>query len=185
MNEHELNRVGRIMAGVLRHFPDKFGVEMDRHGWVEIEELVTRMREQKDRLHWVKVYHIEAIVATDPKGRYQTEEGLVRATYGHSMDLDLDDLPTDDIPDELFYPVTEEELDIVLDRGLQPTDRKKVHLSSTYENAQAAGERRAEAPIILVIDTAKARESGCIIQQAGKTVYITDGVPPEFIRRAD
>ncbi len=184
MNEHELNRVGRIMAGVLRHFPDKFGVDMDAQGWVEIDQLVQRMREQKDRLHWVKAYHVEAIVATDPKGRYQSDGEQVRATYGHSMPLDLD-LPTDEVPDELFYPVTEEELDVVLERGLLPTDRQKVHLSSTYDNAVAAGERRAEAPIILVVDATKAQESGCVIAQAGKTVYVTDHVPAEYVRRAD
>jgi len=184
MNEHELNRIGRIMAGVLRHFPDKFGVEMDRHGWVNIDELVEQMRSQKERLHWVKPYHLVAIVATDPKGRYQIDGELVRATYGHSLELDLD-LPTDHVPDKLFYPVTEEELDMVLERGLQPTDRQKVHLSSTYENAMSAGMRRAEAPIVLVVDAAKAREAGCVIAQAGKTVFVTDGVPSEFLSRAD
>ncbi|MHB8586967.1 MAG: RNA 2'-phosphotransferase [Thermoplasmatota archaeon] len=184
MNEQELNRVGRIMAGVLRHFPDKFGVEMDRHGWVNVLELVDRMKDSKERLHWIKPYHIEAIVVTDPKGRYELRDGDVRATYGHSIKLDLD-LPTENIPDKLYYPVSEEELDMVLERGLSPTDRQKVHLSETFDNAVAAGQHRAESPIILVVDAAAARDSGVVIAKAGKTVFVTDAVPAQFLHRTD
>lgn len=184
MNEHELNRVGRIMAGVLRHFPDKFGVDMDEHGWVDVQDLVGQIRRQKDKLHWLKPHHIEAIVLTDPKGRYQYDKDRVRATYGHSVEVDLD-LPTDGIPDTLYYPVAEEELDVVLERGLLPTERKQVHLSETFQNAVEAGQRRGEAPIILEVDAKRAIEEGTVIKQAGKTVYITDSIAPSFLRQSD
>jgi putative RNA 2'-phosphotransferase len=144
---------------------------------------VQQIRRQKDKLHWLKHHHIEAIVLTDPKGRYQYDKDRVRATYGHSLDVDLD-LPTEDIPDTLFYPVTEEELDIVLDRGLQPTERKQVHLSATFQNAVEAGQRRGESPIILEVDSKAARQGGVVIKQAGKTVYITDEVPAKFLQRS-
>jgi len=185
MNEHELNRVGRIMAGVLRHFPEKFGVEMDAQGWVSIDDFVAELRSQKDRLHWFKNHHIVAIVATDPKGRYQIEADKFRATYGHSLDLDLKDLPGDNIPDDLYYPVAEEEVDLIIERGLTPTDRKKVHLSRSYENAMAAGLRRSEDVVILKVDAYQARLDGHLIQQAGKTVFITDSVPSEYLSKAD
>jgi putative RNA 2'-phosphotransferase len=184
MNEHELNRVGRIMAGVLRHFPEKFGVDMDDHGWVDVHDLVQQIRRQKDKLHWLKPHHIEAIVLTDPKGRYQHDKDRVRATYGHSVEVDLD-LPTDGIPDVLFYPVTEEELDVVLERGLTPTERKSVHLSETFQNAVEAGQRRGQSPIILEVDSGQARKEGIVIKQAGKTVYICDAVPARFLKQSD
>jgi putative RNA 2'-phosphotransferase len=184
MNEHELNRVGRIMAGVLRHFPEKFGVEMDDHGWVDVQELVGQIRRQKEKLHWLKPHHLEAIVLTDPKGRYQFDKDRVRATYGHSLEVDLD-LPTEGIPDTLYYPVTEEELDVVLERGLTPTERKAVHLSETFQNAVEAGQRRGEDPIILEVNARAAIKEGQVIKQAGKTVYITESVPARFIRQSE
>ncbi|MCA1812843.1 MAG: RNA 2'-phosphotransferase [Halobacteriales archaeon] len=183
MNEHELNRCGRIMAGVLRHFPEKFGVEMDEHGWVDVQDLVMQIRRQKDKLHWLKPHHVEAIVLTDPKGRYQYDKDRVRATYGHSLEVDLD-LPTDDIPDTLYYPVAEEELDVVLERGLQPTERKSVHLSATFMNAVEAGQRRGAQPIILEVDAKRAISDGVVIKQAGKTVYITDSIPSKFLQQS-
>lgn len=185
MNSHELDRVGRILAGALRHFPEKFGVTMDAEGWVRIEEFCNELRDQKDELHWVKPYHIVALGVTDPKGRYQIEGEQIRATYAHSIDVDLSSLPEDDVPRALYYPVSEEELDVVLDRGLTPADRKMVHLSGTYESAVTAGEHRVDEPIILEIDAAKAQETGITIRKAGTTVYVTDEVPPRFVDRAE
>ena len=40
MNERELNALSRILAGALRHFPEKLGLMMDGHGWVDINDLV-------------------------------------------------------------------------------------------------------------------------------------------------
>ncbi len=184
MNDEELNHLGRIMAGVLRHFPDRFGVEMDPHGWVDVDELVEAIQEKRDRFHWLRPRHLEAVAATDPKGRYEIEDGNIRATYAHSIELDWD-FPTEGVPDKVYFPVSEEELDLILERGLSPRDRSLVHLSETYENALSAGLRRVENPIILEIDAARAQKEGVVIWNSGKTVYTTEHVPGEFLTRAN
>ena len=87
------------------------------------------------------------------------------------MDLDLR-LPTDNIPDHLYYPTTEEETDIVLETGLKPSDRKLVHLSKTYADAFNAGKVRTDTPIILEIDAKGVIEEGMQIQRATRTIYL-------------
>jgi putative RNA 2'-phosphotransferase len=109
---------------------------------------------------------------------------MVRATYGHSIPLELE-LPTDDIPPELFYPATPEELDIILEAGLLPSDRSMVHLSLTYDDAMNAGSVRVEDPVILVIDTNAVFEAGYEIGKAGKTVFLAKQIPPECLSIAD
>jgi len=180
MSEDELNSVGRILAGVLRHFPEKFDLEMDLNGWVDIRDLTEEIRHRKRNLHWLRVHHVKAIADTDPKGRYQVEGNRVRATYGHSVDVELDH-PTDDVPQSLFYPSNQEEIDMLLDNGITPSDRRYVHLSLTYEDAYNAGVHRTEDPQILEIDAAAALLSDVYIGQAGPTVFVTRGVPPDFI----
>ena len=182
-NERELDNLGRLMAGVLRHFPERFGLRMDDHGWVDIREFLTAAQARRRDLHWLRSHHLQALIETDPKGRYQYKNGTIRATYGHSFDVDLE-LPTDDIPKSLFYPSTEEEVDILLETGIRPSDRKMVHLSKTYEDAETAGKHRVESPIILSVNAKKAMDSGIVIQRAGKTVYITNEIPPEHIKKA-
>src|SRR3972149_5593932 len=79
MNEDEMDQVGRIMAGVLRHFPERLEVAMDRNGYVEVDDLVDSIRERRRGLHWLRPHHIRAIVQTDPKGRYELDQSAVRA----------------------------------------------------------------------------------------------------------
>ncbi|HKS59847.1 MAG TPA: RNA 2'-phosphotransferase, partial [Thermoplasmata archaeon] len=93
------------------------------------------------------------------------------------------DLPTEPIPEELFFPVTPDEAAVVLEVGLKPTDRRHVHLSRTAEAARAAGAVRTPEPVILGVDTKRARHDGIVIMLAGKTVFLTAQVPPAYLRR--
>ncbi|MCI4344388.1 MAG: RNA 2'-phosphotransferase [Thermoplasmata archaeon] len=182
MNDRELDHLGRVMTGILRHFPEKYGLTVDERGWIELPKLVQAISTQHRGYHWLRVHHMVAIAESDAKGRYEVRDDRVRATYGHTVDVNLD-LPTENIPEALFYPVTVEEAAIVLEVGLKPSDRKKVHLSRTAADAKAAGSVRTPNPIILAVDTRKARELGIVIMQAGKTVFLVDAIPPELLRR--
>jgi len=65
MNEKELNSLSRILAGALRHFPEKFGLMMDGKGWVDISSLIDAIGTGRSGFNWLKVHHIEALVSTD------------------------------------------------------------------------------------------------------------------------
>jgi len=184
MNERELSALSRIMAGALRHFPDKLGLMMDGKGWVEISSLIEAIGTGRSGFDWLRIHHIEALVKTDPRGRYQVDGGMIRATYGHTIDVSPDDLPIAEL-DEYFYPVTEEEVDMIVEGGLHPTDRKKVHLSGSIEKATEAGKVRTEDPLILKIDGKKARKDGLKIYHAGTDVYITEGIDAKYISKVD
>ena len=184
MNDRELDSLGRIMAGVLRHFPEKVGLTMDGHGWVDLNAFIRAIGVSRSGFHWLRPQHIEAIIQTDPKGRYQIDGGMIRATYGHSIDVNLDDLPLAEI-NEFFYSVAEEELDVILEHGLHPVDRKKVHLSGSIEKALEAAKMRTEEPLILKIDGAKAKEDGVRIYHAGKDVYITEQIDAKYLSKLD
>lgn len=184
MSDEELDRIGRIMAGILRHFPDRFDLTMDSYGWVDIRDMVRAIRNQKRRMHWLRPHHIKAIVDTDDKGRYQIDGGMVRATYAHSIDVVLDDLPVCQ-EETLYFPVDPEELDDVLEGGLHPTDRKKLHLSGTWDNAYSAGRVRLDRPVVLKIDAAAAMAGGAQIYQAGKSVFVAEDIDPEFLSVAE
>ncbi|MCI4351097.1 MAG: RNA 2'-phosphotransferase [Thermoplasmata archaeon] len=182
MNDRELDHLGRVMTGILRHFPEKYGLAVDERGWIELPKLVQAISGHHRGYHWLRVHHLVGIAESDAKGRYEVKEDRVRATYGHTVDVNLD-LPTENIPESLFYPVTTEEAAIVLEVGLKPSDRKKVHLSRTAADAKAAGSVRTPNPIILAVDTRKARDRGIVIMQAGKTVFLVDAVPADLLRR--
>ena len=109
---------------------------------------------------------------------------MIRATYGHSIELDLD-LPTDDIPEALFYPCEPEEVSTMLEYGITSGDRKNVHLSRSIQNAMEAGHVRIDRPAILEVDTVRAIADGHTIYRAGTTVFLTDEVPGEYLYQVD
>ena len=184
MNTEELDRLSRTMAGVLRHFPERFELKMDEQGFVDLREFVNALLRKQRRYHWVRPHHIVAIIETDNKGRYEFRDGMIRATYAHSFEVELDH-PAGAAPDTLYYPTTPEEVDIVLEVGLKPSDRKMVHLSKAVGDAVNAGRVRTEAPVILEVDAKGATDDGILIQKAGKTVYLTTDVPPKYLKRIE
>lgn len=179
MNDYELEKLGRTMAGILRH--GRFNLKTDDQGFVRIKDIVSKVKENNPRMHWLRPHHIIALADTDSKGRYQVSGDEIRATYGHTIPLDLR-LDTDNIPDELYYPTTEEEAEIILEAGLMPSDRSMVHLSLTYDDAFAAGSVRVENPVILAIDTNACFDAGYDIGKAAKTVFLCKQVPAECMR---
>ncbi len=184
MNSEELDRLSRTLAGVLRHFPERFDLDVDRYGFVDLRQLVEAIKVKQRRYHWLRPHHILAIIETDNKGRYEFKDGNIRATYAHSFEVDLD--PTHvGIPDSLYYPATEEEVDIILETGIKPSDRKRVHLSKTVGDAVNAGRVRTESPVILEVDVKAASDDGVVIQKAGKTVYLAKEIEPKYLKKID
>ena len=180
MSDKESNSIGKILALVLRHAPEKFGVEMDLNGWVNTRELSDAIQNQRNYYHWIRSWHFQAIADSDEKGRYQVEGEMIRATYGHSLDLELD-LPTDDIPEALYWPCEPGMTSTHLELGLSAGDRNHVHLSKTIAKAMEAGHVRIDRPAIIEIDTSRAIADGHTIWRAGKTVFLCEEMPPEYL----
>ena len=182
MNDFEIEKIGRIMAAALRH--GKYNVDLDNNGYTTVGSILDAVKSRNPRMGWLRPRHIEAIVITDPKGRYEISGNKIRATYGHTVELDVP-LDYDDVPEELFYPTSDEEADNLLDNGIDPSGRAMVHLSRTYADAKRAGSVHCDDPIILLIDVEQAAEGGCRIGRASKTVYLCGHVPAESIYVAE
>lgn len=180
MSDREHNGLGRLMAGVLRHFPEKFELEMDINGWISTRDMCDSFKKARRFYHWLRPWHFRAIAESDDKGRYQVEGDMIRATYAHSVEIELD-LPTDDIPEALFWPCSEDEVGNHTELGLKAGDRKHVHLSKTIANAMEAGHVHHSRPRIFEVDTTRAIVDGHIIYKAGKTVYLTEEIPPAYL----
>lgn len=178
MNDFETERLGRSLAGILRH--GRFELSMDDQGFVDMRDIIGVVKEKNPRMHWLRPHHIVALVDTDPKGRYQVSGNFVRATYGHTIDIDMK-LNTENVPDYLYYPTAPEETDLILESGLYPSDRAMVHLSLTYQDAFNAGSVRVEQPVILEIDVNACFDAGYDIGKAAKTVFLCKHVPPECL----
>ena len=180
-------RLSKFLSGLLRHFPDDYGVELDAGGWADraaVEAVAA------DRYGWVDAEAVAAVVAADPKGRFETRSGEVRAAYGHSADVDLDvadgETPGEtDVPETLYHGTAPGNLDAILEEGLRPMERQAVHLSADVETARAVGRRHADEAAVLEVDAAGMRDDGFRVAERGPATYTAARVPPAYLSRLD
>ncbi|MDC1419182.1 RNA 2'-phosphotransferase [Euryarchaeota archaeon] len=185
MRTGERNSMARKLALILRHAPEKFELEMDINGWVDVKDIIRQFKKSDEkRYHWLRPHHFNAVSETDPKGRYEVRGIMIRATYGHTLEIELD-LPTENIPDSLFFPSNPEETSNLLEIGLSPGNRSHVHLSASIRSAAEAGRVHFKLPDILEVDTARMVASGEIIWHAGVTVYLTENVEGQYLSVID
>ncbi|WP_254767076.1 RNA 2'-phosphotransferase [Salinilacihabitans rarus] len=173
-------RLSTFLSGALRHFPDDVGLALDDHGWTEYDALVGAAERKYD---WARPEHVAAVIATDPKGRFERADGRARAAYGHSVDVALE--PTDaPVPDELYHGTAPENLDAIREEGLRPMARRRVHLSGDRETARRVGRRHADDPVVLAVDAAGMLADGRRIAKRGEGTYTTGPVPPRYLSAA-
>ena len=105
---------------------------------------------------------------------------MIRATYGHSIEIELD-LPTDEIPKHstghVSLPKQMRLYNLELHQALETTSISKPSLTlwkqDTFESIDLLSSR----------STVRAIADGHTIFRAGKTVFLTDEVPPEYLYR--
>jgi putative RNA 2'-phosphotransferase len=170
--------LGKLLALVLRHRPEVAAVRPDAAGWVDVAQLVAGLRASgRD----VTIADVERAVAEDAKGRYELADGRIRAAQGHSIDVDLG-LSPQQPPSPLYHGTVERDLSSILTTGLRPGSRRDVHLSPDVETARAVGRRRGE-PVVLVVDAGRLHGAGHLFRRASNGVWLTDAVPPAYLRR--
>ncbi len=182
MGEREVDKLSKILAGMLRHFPERYGVRLDEHGWVRISDIVPPIRMNINGFRWLTPEHVETMIKTEERDRYQLDDtGRVRARYGHTIPVNMDDLPTDNIPDSLYYQTTPEEDEFIQESGISPSDKTWIHLSGTYRKAYFSGLFHVEEPKIIGVRVPQLVESGMPVYRATDDIYLVASVPGEFL----
>ena len=62
LRSRERDSLARRLALILRHAPEKFDLEMDINGWVDVKDIISRFKKQDERrYHWLRPHHFRAI----------------------------------------------------------------------------------------------------------------------------
>lgn len=180
LDEEQRTRLSKFLSGALRHFPGDVGLEPDERGFVDVDALLAAARE---RYGFADEQAVEAVLALDPKGRFEIDEeaGRVRAVYGHSIQVDLSDASQPAQPSVLYHGTAPENVASIREEGLVPMDRQEVHLSPDVETALKVGRRHADEPVLLRVDAEGLREAGIEIHRRAATVYTCKRVPARFV----
>ena len=172
-------RISKFLALVLRHEPARIGITLDEAGWTDVDALLAACN-----AHGVAVTRAELddVVASSDKQRYAFSEDRtrIRANQGHSVPVSLGLSPVVP-PETLFHGTVDAALDSIRTQGLVRGERHDVHLSADIETASKVGGRRGK-PVVLSIRAGEMADVGHLFHRSENGVWLTQHVPPEFIR---
>ncbi|WP_306184492.1 RNA 2'-phosphotransferase [Streptomyces sp. MK5] len=177
MDERRTVKVSKYLSKHLRHQPGRIGLTLDERGWVGIGALIAAAaahgfpftREELDQ-----------VVATNDKQRFAIEGDRIRASQGHSIDIDLG-LPPATPPSYLYHGTVARSLEAIRAEGLRPMNRHDVHLSPDRETATRVGARRGR-PVVLAVDASAMHRDGHVFHVSANGVWLTKAVPPRYLR---
>lgn len=176
----QLKQISKYLSLILRHKPESIGLSLDKNGWANIDELISKSSQYSDCIS-LDFELIQKVVNTSDKQRFiiSDEKKRIRANQGHSIKVDLQLKPA--IPPALLYHGTATRfLDSILKEGLTPQKRHHVHLSTKLDTARSVAQRYG-TPIILQINSQLMSENGFEFYLSENGIWLTDSVPPEFL----
>ncbi|GIG57742.1 putative RNA 2'-phosphotransferase [Longispora fulva] len=164
-------KVSKRMSKVLRHQPERAGLTLDPAGWVDVEDLLAALRLTRDQL--------DQVVAENNKKRFEIVDGRIRASQGHSVDVDLGYEPAEP-PTVLYHGTPIGNVAPILEQGLLKGNRHHVHLSQDTGTAEQVGARRGR-PAVLTVHSGRMAAAGHVFYRSTNGVWLTEHVPAEFV----
>ena len=179
MKTNALKKRSKKLSLVLRHNPAALGITLDSHGWTSIDILLEKL--SRNHLPTTRAQLGELVTTNDKKRFSISEDGLrIRANQGHSIPVDLQ-LEEKAPPTVLYHGTAESSVCSIQEQGLQKRSRQHLHLSRDQKTAHLVGSRHGK-PIILEIQTGLMHAEGHTFYLSENGVWLTDHVPPEFIK---
>jgi len=177
MDERRTVKVSKYLSKHLRHQPERLGLTLDAAGWVEIDDLMAACAAHGFPFTRAELDHV---VAANDKKRFAIDGTRIRASQGHSVEVELG-LPPATPPAYLYHGTVARSLDAIRAEGLRPMNRHDVHLSADRETATRVGARRGR-PVVLSVDAGAMHRDGHVFQVSANGVWLTKAVPPRYLR---
>jgi putative RNA 2'-phosphotransferase len=171
-------RISKLLSLALRHDPSALGVKVDREGWADVDAVLKGLERAGLR---IDAAVLRALAELDDKGRFELQNGKIRARYGHSIDVSIS-YPEDATSAALYHGTSLDYLPAMLREGIQPMKRRYVHLAVDVETACLNAARRPR-PVVLAVDAQCLRRRGYRVYIASHKIRLVQYVPPECVEK--
>lgn len=171
-------QLSKFLSLVLRHQPEKIGLQLDAQGWCQVTELLAKSQAAGVALDPESLHRV---VSTNSKQRFAfSEDGQhIRASQGHSVAVALQYAPSAP-PELLFHGTSSGNLPAIRQSGLQRQQRQHVHLSADIQTARQVGKRHGPVAI-LQVRAADLAQTGQAFYLSANGVWLTEAVPVKYL----
>ena len=171
------------LSYLLRHAPEAAELDMDRHGWVSVSQLISNVNASGKAKLTAEL--LQEIVVTDNKGRYRfsPDRKRIKACQGHSIPWVEPELEVRTPPEYLYHGTTTEALqDIMKSGAILKMSRHAVHMQEDVKKAwQSAERRKRKTPVVLKISAGKMSQNCFVFSISENGVWFCERVPTEYI----
>ena len=171
-----IERITRSLAYMLRHQPEQFDLDLDEFGWADLREVVRALNERLGEP--VGEEDVNDAVHSGDRQRYEIEKGLIRALYGHSIDVQPGEPSRP--PEWLYVGVSGHDAERAQRFGLRPGRRRFLHLALTPEDALDTAVRTAEDAVLVKVHALEAWEEGINFYDR-KSLFLSDPIPTHYL----
>lgn len=173
--QKQISQFAKLCEYIIGRNPDEFGLVPDKDGYVKIKEFLQAVTEIEGwRNIRISMINEMLLVHSDPP--VEVDDTRIRAK-------DISKLPKIspcELPPKLLYTcVTEKSYSAVLENGIRPTTHARVVCCGNPEMALKLGKRRSPHPILLTIHTARLRDQGLPLWNAGTLIFLADFIPQD------
>jgi putative RNA 2'-phosphotransferase len=179
----DYTKLSKEVSYALRHAPWEYELELDKNGWVNIDQLLDSLKIMKN---WSNVCErdLQTMIKESDKKRHEISNGKIRALYGHSLPT-IVQRELKEPPEKLYHGTARCFFESIKEKGLLPRRRQYVHLSTDIHTALQVGKRRDNEPIILLINAKQAWNEGIKFYQGNDKVWLANFVPSGYVDKLD
>lgn len=171
------------LSFLLRHHPEEANLDMDRHGWVSVRQLIDHVNAAGQ--YTLTLPQLQEIVATDSKGRYRfdADKQRIKACQGHSIPWVEPELTCLPPPDFLYHGTTRKAWGKIQRSGaIQKMGRHAVHMQADEAKAWPSALRwRNQQPVVLKIAAQQMSRDGISFGVSDNDVWCTDHVDVRYV----
>ncbi|WP_394829623.1 RNA 2'-phosphotransferase [Pendulispora albinea] len=180
MDRARATRISKLLAFALRHDPGALGLDLDGAGWTDVAKLLGAIAARGEPLSHAEL--TEIVRASDKQRFAISEDGTrIRANQGHSVAVDLGLAPREP-PVLLYHGTVARFLASIRQNGLLRGSRTHVHLSVDTQTAEIVAHRRSGPAVILTVHAGEMHAAGRRFWRSENGVWLTDHVPPAYLR---
>ncbi len=174
----QLEALARILAYMLGHRPDEFGLVLAADGSIPLKQL------QQALIHepgwgFVRRHHLDQVVALIEPPAFAVVAERIRCLEPGPLPSRR---PAETPPPLLYLALPPKAHERVWLEGLKAVSGQELVLARTKETALKLGKRRAPSPVLITVQAQAAAKSGLTFSGYGEELYLAPALPREFLQ---
>ncbi len=172
----QLETLAKMLAYILGHRPDEFGLVLDADGFVTLKQL------QQALIHepgwgFVRRHHLDQVVSLLQPPAFEVAEDKIRCLQPGPLPRRR---PGEPPPALLYLAIPPKAHERVWQEGLKAPVGQELLLARSKETALKLGKRRAPAPILVTIQAQAAAKAGSEFAGYGEELFLAQSICPRL-----